>query len=178
MKNKENEKDFDVIFAFAFGSPADLISNCNIAERAKNIFEDSEEIKPLLTQKDIVNAFPLFYKRRHRKIFIGDDHKTEYLSTLKLIKKFNKLAEENNWKKVLVIAAPMHATRCVRDLRKMGFDAYEDKYLKEHYNMALIWWYHHNSAQFWTRSGLFWWSREIILRMLPWKIYEWISERV
>lgn len=178
MINKEKEKDFDVIFAFAFGSPGDLLSNYNIAERARTVFEDSDTQIPLITQKDVIFAnFPLMYMRRHPQIFITDDRKIGYPSSLKLIKTIVKIAGERNWKKVLVIAAPMHMKRCVRDLRKLGFDAYEDEYLKTHYNMPSIWWYHHNSTQFWTRSGLYWWPREIILRCLSWKIYEWIALR-
>lgn len=181
-EKKDKEKDFDVIFAFAFGSPENLISNHNIAERAKEIYYDYSQNIPLMTQTDIAFS-PLLYDERKNYLknlwlldFVGC-HRNNHFSTLKLIKRFKEYAEINNWKKVLVIAAPMHSKRCVRDLKKMGFDAYEDKYLREKYSMASIWWYHHKSTQFWTRSGLYWWPREIILRLLPWKIYEWISDR-
>lgn len=190
---KENKKpDFDVIFAFAFGSPSDLISNTNIADRVIEARECNYlgiKLKPLpvVTQMDIAQARPLFIERpkilhEREKFFIIDDEYRyggfEYPSTLKLVKAFRNLNKNRceNWKKVLVIAAPMHIKRCVRDLRKMGFDAYEDEYLKEKYDLPSVWWYHHNSTQWWTRSALLWWPREIFLRLLPWKIYEWISE--
>lgn len=177
------EENYDVIFAFSFGSPEDLISNHNIAKRAKKIFEDCFKTKFLISQKDIIfaNPFKGCLKMDKNKILINiyilDINMKGYPNTLKLINEFAELAKKNNWKKVLVIAAPMHAKRCVKDLRKMGFNAYEDKYLRKQYNFSSIWWYNHNSTQTWTRSGLYWWSREIILRLLPWKIYEWITLR-
>lgn len=167
---EERNREFDVIFAFAFGSPENLFSNHLLAERAVGARKrDYLGIIPIVTQMDIARAKPLIGEKG---VFVVDDKERYgefgYPSTLKLVKRFYNFNknENRNWEKVLVVATPMHATRCVMDLRKMGFDAYEDEYLREHYNLSSVWWYDRSSDQWWTRSSLFWWSREIPLRIL------------
>lgn len=174
-KEGEKSKNCDVIFIFAFGSPKELASNQILAQRGIDLYQSYDKQVPIVTQKDI----PLSSESNHHLYFLDSDIKG-YCCTLKLIKIFSSLAKSNDWKKVLVVAAPMHIKRCVRDLMKLGFEICEDTYIlniksinaNKKYKFYSI-----NSAQIWTRDPLFFWFREIPLRLLPWKIYEWISDR-
>jgi len=74
--------------------------------------------------------------------------------------------------KVIVVAAPMHLKRCVRDLKKSGFEVM--KMVSPKLESS---WYEKSSLLPWTRSWWRWWSREIILRLLPWGVYKRLTLR-
>ncbi|MDP3935127.1 MAG: hypothetical protein Q8Q46_02855 [Candidatus Giovannonibacteria bacterium] len=95
-------------------------------------------------------------------------------TTLKFIKlRFVLEAKKNNWKNILVVAEPHHAKRCVRDLKKLGFNAEADDYFRIHGESLCDL----DSEQWWTRHLILLLPREIILRLLPWQIYKWITMR-
>lgn len=125
----------------------------------------SPEKIPIFTQNDVVK----YYNKEDKKsvtIFIAEEQEDSYLSTLKIVKQFKNEAIKQNWKNVLVVAHSNHVCRCVRDLKKHGFVITAKKCPSIYWNK--------NDSQVWVRNPLFWWTREIILRILPFHLYEWL----
>lgn len=82
-----------------------------------------------------------------------------------------RLAVERHWKSVLVVAAPQHRDRCVRDLKQLGLEA---TWVALHPYQPRSF-YDFNSGHWWTRNKFFWWIREWPLRKLPWPLYVWLT---
>lgn len=153
-------KKYDVVVPFAFGLPPELKSNEEILKRAA------------LLGKAL--RLPVFaecvFAAKYPEVELAQSGGS-YSSTLKLVKALAKRAEETNWKNVLVVAQPNHAKRCVRDLKRFGFNAVADQYFAAN-NMPL---YDKKSLQWQTRSAWQFWLREIPLRLLPWWLYDKIA---
>ena len=74
----------------------------------------------------------------------------------------------------IVVAVPMHLKRCSRDLKRNGFKVVKTVSPKLTSSNN---WYEKESLLPWTRSWWMWWPREIILRLLPWSVYKWLTLR-
>ncbi len=68
--------------------------------------------------------------------------------------------------RAVVVAAPMHLRRAIRDAEKVGFDVVSGV------SPQIKGWYEKKSLLPWTRSWWRWWIREIPLRLLPWWLYK------
>ncbi|MBI5306230.1 hypothetical protein HZB04_01435 [Candidatus Wolfebacteria bacterium] len=166
----------DVILAFSFGGNDEIdIVNWRIGARAKRLAQKYNA--PMVIQAEIIN------KAAQVTPFNGGDYEfnpivigsnTAHLSTFQVILEFSKFAEERGWKKVSAVAAPPHCRRCIRDLKKFGFEIFKDSY-NSFKDYSIYVWYNIESSQWWTRSLLNWWIREIPLRLLPWRIYKKIA---
>jgi hypothetical protein len=127
------------------------------------------------TQKDISEKIPNKFQS-YLTYITAKQPEGEYITSLGIIEQFKAEAERRGWKRILVIAVPQHAWRCVRDCRKMCPEIFfERAYLKKERKT----WYNRKDPQFWIWSPFIWWFREIILRMLPFPLYkkvmEWLS---
>lgn len=71
--------------------------------------------------------------------------------------------------RAIVVAAPMHLRRAMRDARKVGFNVVCGKSPLLPGEAS---WYEEKSLLPWTRSWFRWWIREVPLRLLPWCIYK------
>lgn len=150
----------DVILAFGFSREGE--ANQHIAISAKVCLRKYEI--PIFTQNDVAQ-----HLSDVRPIIVVEEGK-RYLSTLGIVLAFITLAQKRGWKRVFVVAAPPHIWRCVRDLQKMGFEVFDDRfYFQTAYQKSF--WYNRKDSQPWVRGPLRWWLREIILRVLPWKVY-------
>lgn len=88
----------------------------------------------------------------------------KYMSTLAVIEQFAQMAKMLGYSHVKLIAAKQHMWRCYRDLKKvLPTVAIERVPVEVPYTP---------DTQTWVSSPLRWWFREIILRLLPWKIYK------
>lgn len=158
----------DIILAFGFGTEGE--PNRYIALYAKDcsrrygvkVFTE-EYVMPYL--KDISGMGVVFFAEREGR----------HLSTFRIIDSFKNSAyvRRNHCKRVLLIAAPCHRGRCIRDLRKFGFEVIEDQSVMKSFRTMN--WYNRDDPMFWVWNSFFWWWREIILRLLPWKIYSRIA---
>lgn len=88
----------------------------------------------------------------------------DYLSSLAIIEQFAQAAKVNGWKTVKLVAASQHIWRCVRDLKEVLPEVYVDKIPVETAYLPDI--------QPWVTSPLRWWMRELIIRLLPWRLYK------
>lgn len=140
---------YDVVFPLNFGAPAALRANRAIAaaavraSRARNI--------------------PLFYAPRD--IFDFGDYPDSfskdfggYISTVKQVRALTETAREHAWRRVLVIAAPPHRWRALRDLRAAGFEARVDEAIDDSLRaLPRSFWYAPESEHRQTTSWFRWW---------------------
>ena len=151
----------DAIVAFGFTKEGE--ANEHIAIEAKGY--SHRWGVPIFTQNDVAR----YLSDVKQPVLIAEENE-RYLSTLGIVLAFKKVAQQHRWKRVFVIAVPPHVWRCSRDLRKMGFDVLDDRsYFKDAYRSSF--WYNRKDPQLWVRGRIRWWSREIVLRLLPWNIY-------
>lgn len=153
----------DVIVAFGFSKKG--MSNFRIAHHAQDL-SDKYNV-PIFTQSDVSDEL---YIDSSKPLAYDAEETDGYLSTLGIVRSLKRKASDKKWKRVMVVAAPCHEWRCVRDLRKTGFEILEDesdykrKYRRFH-------WFHEKDPQVWVRNPVIWWLREIPLRVLPWSLY-------
>lgn len=88
----------------------------------------------------------------------------DHISSLAIIEQFAQAAKVNNWKVVKLVAARQHLWRCARDLEKILPEVDIDKIPVETAYLPDI--------QPWVTSPLRWWTRESIIRILPWRLYK------
>lgn len=136
---------FDVVFPLNFGAPAAIPANLLIAQAA---LRESRR-----------RNIPLFYAPRD--IFDFADHPDSffkdfsgYISTVKQVRALAEVAREKSWRRVLVIAAPPHRWRALRDLRAAGFEADADDSLRALPGHV---WYARESEHRQTTSWFRWW---------------------
>jgi len=159
----------DVLITFAFTENG--LANYTLAEKSIEFARFNN--LPMFTQEDIskkIECTSVKILNNHDQLYIRESD--SYLSTLGLIHGLKKVAEERNWNNVVVAAAPVHCWRCVRDLRKMGFHVLGCLNVGIRTNK---YWFNDNDPQIWVRNSLFWYIRESILRLLPWRVYSKIA---
>ncbi|MBI5401494.1 hypothetical protein HZB05_01550 [Candidatus Wolfebacteria bacterium] len=152
----------DVVVAFAFSKEGN--ANKDLAIYARYIA--TEYGVPIFTQTDISKHLPPTVT-----VFTAEEGE-KYLSTLGVSISFAEVAKKKNWRKPFIIAAPCHSWRCQRDLKKIGFQVVSDDYLRAYY---FKFWYAPKDRQIWVHNPCIWWFREIILRLMPWKLYSKIA---
>lgn len=138
-------KHFDVVFPLNFGLPAGLPANRLIAAAA---IRRSREM-----------AIPIFCAPAGIFDFGGHRHYLErdfpgYVSTVKQVAQLKAAAKQQGWRRVLLVAAPPHQWRALRDTRAVGFDVRLEDSLRD-YPRSL--WYAARSGHRQTRSWLRWW---------------------
>ena len=136
---------YDVVFPLNFGVPAALRANRAIAEAA--------------LRESRARNIPLFYAPRD--IFDFGDYPESfctdfsgYVSTVKQVRALTEAAREKSWRRVLVIAAPPHWWRALRDLRAAGFEARIDESLSA---LPRGFWYAKESEHRHTTTWFRWW---------------------
>jgi hypothetical protein len=137
---------YDVIFPLNFGAPASIPANIAIAEVA---ICESRRL-----------GIPIFYAPR--EIFDFSDYPLSickdfggYISTVKQVKALVEVAAEKSWRRILVVAAPQHRWRALRDLRAAGFEAHLDDSLLGSYPRSFWYWAASEHKQ--TTSWFRWW---------------------
>ena len=165
-----------VCMAFAYGSPPSLPINKNLALRAATVCKSRSGI-PLYTQNEVALAGVMetdFLRHDVEMYVLGEDQ--PYVSTLWLARKLKGTLQEQGYDiktiQVVVVAAPMHWPRCLRDLKKVGFTMVQENSQIYH---GLVNYFDRRSTQFWTRYKFLCHLRETILLNLPWKWYEKIT---
>ena len=148
---------YDVIVVFLFGLPMDSPRNLKLAERAASLSNNLGV--PIFDESAFVESMGWH-----------DGNGAPWISsTLKFAKALAKEGANKRWKNALVIAAPCHVWRCVRDLRQFGLYAKADKFF------IGARFYDKNSEHWWTRCASLWWIRELSLRLMPWWLYSRIA---
>ncbi len=161
------EKPFiDAVVAFSFGRPANIRPNQVIANEAVRLAQKYGA--PIVTQRDV----PLENRICVEFIDAIGEMNQSHVSTFKVVQRFAKLAQEHDWKKVLVVAAPGYLWRCVRDLEKLSFVVWVSDCMNKHPSNI---WFCKNSTQWWTRNYFAFWMREICIRLTPWWLYKKIA---
>ena len=145
-----------VILALAFGVGQ------QINHPLKMKVEQLANIKnlPVYTQQDLAVSLKL---NSGIVLFIACQA-GDYLSSLAIIEQFAQAAKVRGWKAVKLVAASQHLWRCARDLKKVLPEIYIDKIPVEVDYLPDI--------QPWVTSPLRWWMRELIIRLLPWRLYK------
>lgn len=141
----ETEGRFNVVFPLNFGLPASLPANRAIAEAALRLSR--------------AHRVPIFFAPGG--IFDFGDYPHSlfadfpgYVSTVKQVEALAAAAREHDWRRVMVIAAPPHRWRALRDVRAAGFTADNDDSLRSHRRST---WYAKHSEHKQTRSPWRWW---------------------
>ena len=136
---------YDVVFPLNFGAPAELPANRAIAEAA-------------LTESRKRNL-PIFFAPKDIFDFAGDANGFSrdfpgYVSTVKQVRALADAAREKSWQRVLVVAAPPHYWRALRDVRAAGFSAGLEPSLLSY---PRWFWYSTQSTHRHTTSWFRWW---------------------
>ncbi len=159
-----------MIVVFAFGSPV-VSANQILAKIAKTEAKKEGVIK-IITQKDI----PLIGTVVERV-----EAEKNPPSTFLIAEKTIQWAHQNKIDEIIVIAAPMHLKRCIRDLKhnakKLQFPVkitVPPEIFQVHHKL----WYSKESLQKHTHSSSRWWVREIIIRLMPMWAYKWIIKKL
>jgi hypothetical protein len=137
--------DFDVIFPLNFGAPANLPANLAIAATA---LRESRRLK-----------LPIFFAPAEIFDFGDYSHQfstdfTGYISTVKQVRALAEAAAVRGWRRVLIVAAPPHLWRALRDVRAQGLSAGADNSIRA-YPKNL--WYSKNSTHRQTTAWWRWW---------------------
>ncbi len=158
------------IVAFAFGSPESLAVNHHIARQA---FAEAWHHKGVVfTQADVPMYGPFRIER-------AEETPGNPPSTMQLAHACARWAKENGLMEVRIVAAPPHMWRARRDvqraLREQGLHPEvvvctwnQRRFPKES-------WFSSASAQARTRSRTLFWAREILLRLMPFPLYQAIT---
>lgn len=169
IQGKEEGGSVEAIVVFAFGSPGSLPGNKLLAERAAMLAWAHEGI-PIVAQKDI----PL--QGSQNLIQIQEDG---YVTTLAIALQFVRQAKIHGWRKVLVVAAPVHWARCLRDLEfaaekeDVRINCIPDMFVVTRASRGV--WYSWRSRQFWTWQSAIAKFREQLLMALPLSLYRWLT---
>jgi uncharacterized SAM-binding protein YcdF (DUF218 family) len=156
------------IIVFAFGAASHIKSNTILAEIAAR--KAKELNAPIFTQRDISVQEDVV-------IEYIDEKENKPPSTWQLAQAAVAWASKNGVEEIIVVAAPPHIPRVLRDMR-MAMKEYgariEVKVAEEIYSY-LYDWFCPDSKQIWTRNNVYWKIRETILIHLPLTIYKIIS---
>jgi hypothetical protein len=136
---------YDVVFPLNFGLPASLPSNRAIARIAVEAAVNCE--RPIFCAPRGIFDFGGFHN-----VVEGDF--PGYVSTVKQIAALAKIAIQKQWKNVLIVAAPPHLWRALRDVRAAGLCAGAELSVYE-YPRAI--WYSRRSEHRQTTSWFRWW---------------------
>jgi len=166
MKKKLDETP--VVIVFSFGSK-ETKGNESLAFAGASEANDAGRAI-VITQKDIPKIEGVFFWYCEDYKLERDWHSTLWVATS--AREICECCKFSKKVKVIVVAAPMHLKRCVRDLKKSGFEVM--KMVSPKLESS---WYEKSSLLPWTRSWWRWWSREIILRLLPWGVYKRLTLR-
>lgn len=161
----------DVVVVFAFGSQ-ETAANERLCRKAE-VF--GKMGVPIFTQCDIpIEWGTVFFAEeilKRRRGWLKEGH----MSTLLVVCALDDVIWGRGWRKILVLAAPQHMGRCVRDLRR-GL-AHPEVAIIVPYRWKLPWrWYDQCSREWHVRGPIRWWFREMILRLSPWVLYRQIAE--
>ena len=159
------------VFAFAFGVDCVIMSNVAIAKRAAHAAEYFDAM--VFTQLDVhlMGVSVEYFK----PVVPG-----VYLSTLDLSRWMAKRAKEERLTEIRIVAAQPHVWRCLRDVRaalraeRLNILVSVYEFSDDSYQHSDIW-FCPESEQWYTRTPLAWWCREIILRCLPFGLYSWVT---
>lgn len=149
----------DVVVLFPFGENDDLL------EYAAVKFSD-----PHITSIFTTSNFATFFRpiTAPSSLFIAEEKEGKYLSTLGFAFQFAELREKKGWKNIVVVAAPPHLKRALRDIRKAVGKNQSLSIIGVKPAVKCSW--------FKSRSkALKWWLREIILRIMPFRLYQKVA---
>ncbi len=188
---------YDVVLAFAYGEGRKM------NDRLAGICIEASKGIPIVTQRDLAGPISEFSDKGRGMISFSKEDgeriedffkknpegtfhikpaeliiisQEKYISSLDIIKRFLKIARAAGWKRVLIVAAPQHLARCVKDFCKesKGYDI-EDIIPYEHEASDKEAWYDKQDPQMWVRNPLIWQIRDTILSLLPWWLYKKIA---
>ncbi len=156
----------DVVLVFAFGARWS-IANIRLVRKAEAFGKIGP---PIFTQWDLpVGEGTVFFAEdvlRTRENW----EEGQNLSTLDVVQAFEYVAWKKGWRKVLILAAPQHMKRCLRDARRRLLHPEISRVMPYHWTLPWVW-YNTTSDPWYTRGRVRWWLREGIIRCLPWGLY-------
>ncbi len=172
------------VVAFAFGAPQDIKPNRMISDIAWAEAHEwhrewylNEGNRPVYTQADVWVC--------------GEDDGIDVTRvseqagnpppTLRIARGAVQWALQRNLEKLVVVAAPPHMWRAVRDLRRAADEAGADIYvvasplLRQQPYAEEYMWYCASSLQKRTRTKREWQKRDIILKLMPFLFYKRVA---
>jgi len=159
LLNLKDRKEYDGAVVFAFGEYEG--TNAYLILKLRNLLLEGI---PTLTQKSLYdNVHP----NSQRNCWVVDQ-KTKLISTYEIVKELVRITKRNNCRHILVVASKHHIWRCCRDLRRHGFICKPIPIKANYHKLDELWW---------VRNPFAWWSRELILRFLPFPIYKRVTTR-
>lgn len=164
----------DVILTLAFGFPPDLKMNKLLARETEKVVMKLKV--PAFIERDIPVDLDII-SMAGEKIEIYGRNIPAYLPCLKIMISFRDwwMKNDEGWQSVLLLVAPPYRKRCIRDLKRVMPDIIVLIEPFEFIDRGF--WFSSSSSQWWTRSRWPWMFREVLISILPWKVYEWLSLR-
>jgi len=157
------------IVAQAFGAPYTVHSNKIIAQIASQ--KAQEFSAPVYTQLDVLIKEGIDVEYTYEQPGVPPP-------TLRMARDTVKWAKRKGFRKLWIIAAKPHLWRCIRDFTyavqetKEQIEIHSCKEIEQYSDSV---WFCTNSKQVRTRSKWNWWSRELIIKLIPFSIYKRIA---
>lgn len=156
VKPQGKLSEADVIGAFSLGflknDPG--LSNEVMARFVEKLFN--------IHQLHIISQWEITDAMRVTLIPIKNIHehriKGKYLDTLEVAAQMVEEMKKQGWKKIVVVAHPLHVWRCVKILQKLGVEPIIPARLKTIP-------FDPRSEQWWTRNRILWTIKEIPIRL-------------
>ena len=158
------------IIAFAFGVPWTIPSNYGIARMAYKLSSRFGNA-PIYTQKDI----RLPYSDLDLDVEYTKEEPGNPPPTLRIARDAIQWAKKRGITSIVVIAATPHLWRALRDTKQAVREGKLRISVYSHNWKGKDSWFSQESTQKRTRSWWNWWSREIILRLMPLWLYKIIA---
>jgi hypothetical protein len=157
------------IVAFAFGVPSTIFSNEEIAAMA-DVKSTEFGNAPIFSQKDVQFSDDLYVER------ITSEDPDNPPPTLRIARDAIQWAKKRGINTIIVVAANPHLWRALRDTKRavceknLRISVYPCRWRRSN-----SFWFCHESTQKRTRTWWNWWSREIIVRLMPFWLYKRVA---
>ena len=162
IEPKGEIKDADVIIAQSFGFRFDgtkLSPGLSNEEIARRVWGAALEYKlPMILQWEVADALPTRLKESVLEVVRKHRTEGEYLDTEEVLFQTKKIMDENNWKKAVIYAHPLHIWRVKKQAEKVGIEVIIPQWLDSIP-------FDPKSEQWWTRNKFVWKLREAPARV-------------
>lgn len=154
-----------VVVAFAFADNPGALSNQRIQRRAREVAEECGT--RALTQPELLSQHCEWFE-------IVDPPGLRPAPTLRLARAMVRHACENGCNSIVVVAAPPHQRRCKRDFSIAVAESGASmsiEFDQTLHQFPVSTWFCTDAGQLHTRFRAWWIVRELILRILPQRVY-------
>lgn len=159
---------------FAFATPASAFVNQVLRHRVVDIYNEQAGEVNIFTHCDLGDLLPPIVRMRMQ---MTREEEGKPSTTLRMAREAVAFARKYRMTEIRVVAAKPHMWRCLRDIAKAMEEAKINlPIIREDFErMSWFAWFHKSSTQPRTRSPWAWLQRDVLLWLMPWKMYKRIA---